>query len=43
MLTLRHDVDASADHFQVYSGQVRIGTIYKTQQEIRGQRWFWGP
>jgi hypothetical protein len=33
MLKLRHEADDSADHFQVYTGQVRIGTIYKA---IRG-------
>jgi hypothetical protein len=30
MLKLRHEADASPDHFQVYSGEVRVGTIYKT-------------
>ena len=32
--TTRRDLDASADHFQVYTGQVRMGTIYK--RESRG-------
>ena len=38
MLKLRHEADGSPDHFQVYTGQVRIGTIYKTS----GNSWFWG-
>jgi len=29
MLKLRHEADDRPDHFQVYTGQVRIGTIYK--------------
>ena len=29
--------DAPAEHYQVYSGEVRIGTIYKTS----GNEWFW--
>ena len=37
MLKLRHEADDSPDRFQVYTGQVRIGTIYKTS----GNKWFW--
>jgi hypothetical protein len=39
MLKLRHE-DASPDHFQVYSGEVRIGTIYRTPTARRGARKF---
>jgi hypothetical protein len=28
MLKLRREADDSPDHFQVYTGDVRIGTIY---------------
>ena len=38
MLRLRHEADDRPDHFQVYTGQVRIGTIYKTS----GNQWYWG-
>jgi hypothetical protein len=38
MLKLRHEADDSPDRFQVYTGQVLIGTIYKTS----GNKWFWG-
>ena len=30
MLKLRHEAGASADHYEVYTGEVRIGTICKT-------------
>jgi hypothetical protein len=36
MLKLRHEADDSLDHFQVYTGQVRIGTIYKTSGNPSG-------
>ena len=42
MLKLRHEHDAPADHYQVYSGEVRIGTIYKTSGNPSGNEWFWG-
>jgi hypothetical protein len=42
MLKLRHEADASADHYQVYSGTVRVGTIYKTSGNPSGNSWFWG-
>jgi hypothetical protein len=42
MLKLRHEHDASANHYQVYSGEVRIGTIYKTASSPSGNEWFWG-
>jgi hypothetical protein len=42
MLKLRHEADASADHFQVYTGQVRVGTIYKTSGNPTGNQWYWG-
>jgi len=32
MLKLRHEAGDGVDHFQVYTGQVRIGTIYKTSE-----------
>jgi hypothetical protein len=35
MLKLRHEADDRPDHFQVYSGQVRVGTIYKTSGNPR--------
>ena len=37
-LKLRRD---SPDHFQVYSGEVRIGTIYRTHQHPGGNEWMW--
>jgi hypothetical protein len=36
--TTRRDLDANADHFQVYTGQVRMGTIYKTSENPAGVR-----
>ena len=42
MLKLRHEADDSPDHFQVYTGAVRIGTIYKTRGNPSGNSWFWG-
>jgi hypothetical protein len=42
MLKLRHEADDSADHFQVYTGQVRIGTIYKSNGNPTGNQWYWG-
>jgi hypothetical protein len=42
MLKLRHEADDSADHFQIYTGQVRIGTIYKSSGNPTGNRWYWG-
>ena len=42
MLKLRHEADDSPDRFQVYTGQVRIGTIYKTSGNPSGNSWFWG-
>jgi hypothetical protein len=41
-LKLRHEADDSPDRFQVYTGQVRIGTIYKTSGNPTGNQWFWG-
>ena len=35
-------LDDSPDHFQVYTGQVRVGTIYKTSGNPTGNQWFWG-
>jgi hypothetical protein len=35
MLKLRHEADASPEHFQVYTGQVRIWTIYRTHSTAR--------
>ena len=40
MLKLRHEADASADHYQVYSGTVRVGTIYKTSGNPSGNSWY---
>ena len=42
MLKLRHEADASADHYQVYTGTVRVGTIYKTSGNPTGHQWYWG-
>jgi hypothetical protein len=42
MLKLRHEAGDGADHFQVYSGAVRVGTIYKTSGNPAGNKWFWG-
>jgi hypothetical protein len=41
MLTLSHEADASADHYQVYSDRVRIGTIYRTSRNAEGKEWMW--
>jgi hypothetical protein len=38
MLKLRHEADDSPDRFQVYTGQVLIGTIFSPT----GNQWFWG-
>jgi hypothetical protein len=35
-------LDDSPDHFQVYTGQVRVGTIYKTSGNPTGNQWYWG-
>jgi len=42
-LTLRptHS-DRRSEHYQVYSGEVRIGTIYHTRTRPDGKEWFWG-
>jgi hypothetical protein len=32
---------AMREHFQVYSGEVRIGTIYRTHQHPGGNEWMW--
>jgi hypothetical protein len=43
MLKLRYgSSDASGDHYQVYSGQVCVGTIYRTHSRPGGNEWFWG-
>jgi hypothetical protein len=42
MLKLRHEAGDGADHFQVYSDAVRVGTIYKTSGNPAGNKWFWG-
>ena len=42
MLKLRHEAGDSPDRFQVYTGQVRIGTIYKSSGNPTGNRWYWG-
>ena len=42
VLRLRHEADESPDRFQAYTGQVRIGTIYKTSGSPTGNQWFWG-
>jgi hypothetical protein len=39
---LRHEAGDGADHFQVNSGDVRLGTIYKTSGNPAGNQWFWG-
>jgi hypothetical protein len=41
MLKLRHELRDTADHFWVYSGEVRIGTIYCTHQHTGGNEWMW--
>ena len=42
MLKLRHEAGDGADHFQVYSGAVRVGTIYRTlQHPDGGNEWMW--
>jgi hypothetical protein len=40
-LKLRRE-DVSPEHFQVYRGEVRIGTIYRTHSTPGGNEWFWG-
>ena len=42
MLKLRHEAGDGADHYQVYSGTVRVGTIYRAHHTPGGDRWFWG-
>jgi hypothetical protein len=42
MLKFHHESDDGSEHFQVYTGQVRIGTIYKTSSNPAGNRWYWG-
>ena len=32
----------SADRYQVYSGEVRVGAIYRAHNTPGGDRWFWG-
>jgi hypothetical protein len=41
MLKLRHEAGDGAEHFQVYSGAVRVGTIYRTHQHPGGNEWMW--
>jgi hypothetical protein len=36
MLKLRHEADDSLDHFQVYSGEVRVRTIYRAPTSTPG-------
>ena len=42
MLKLRHEADASADHYQVYTVTARVGTIYKISGNPSGNSWYWG-
>ena len=42
MLKFHHESDDGSEHFQVYTGQVRIGTIYKSSGNPTGNRWYWG-
>ena len=42
MLKARHQADDRADHYEVYSGQVRIITIYNTTSNPTGREWFGG-
>jgi hypothetical protein len=39
-LKLRRE-DVRPEHFQVYSGEDRIGTIYCTHQHPGGNEWMW--
>jgi hypothetical protein len=41
MLKLRHEAGDGADHYQVYTGTVRVGTIYKTSGNPARNHWFW--
>ena len=42
-LTLRPTLsDHCSKHYQVHSGEVRIGTIYHTRTRPDGKEWFWG-
>ena len=34
--------DRCSEHYQVHSGEVRIGTIYHTRTRPDGKEWFWG-
>jgi hypothetical protein len=38
MLKLRHEAGDPANHYQVYSGEVRIGTIYNTSGNPTGNQ-----
>ena len=42
MLKLRHEAGDSADRYRVYSGEVRVGAIYRAHNTPGGDRWFWG-
>jgi hypothetical protein len=42
MLKLRHEAGDGADRYQVYSGEVRVGAIYRAHNTPGGDRWFWG-
>jgi len=42
MLNVRHQAGDGAHHFQVYSGAVRVDTIYKTSGNPAGNKWFCG-
>jgi hypothetical protein len=42
MLKLRHEAGDCADHYQVYSGTARVGTIYRAHHTPGRDRWYWG-
>jgi hypothetical protein len=41
MLTLRNKPFPRGDHFQVYSGEVRIGAIYRNSKNAEEPEWAW--
>jgi hypothetical protein len=42
MLNVRHEAGDSPEHYQVYSGQIWVGTIYKSSGHPGGSQWYWG-
>jgi hypothetical protein len=41
MLTLRRKSFVKDDHFQIYSGEVRIGAVYRNSEDAEERQWAW--